>query len=219
MVALKYPFCFTARAHSHEHYLSPEITCQASSSINSLLKKMSSVFIGNAANDAAGIPGGYYHIRDVLCYDGSGADNHIVSDVNARANYGIAADPYIVSDRNRFSLLVPRISGFRVNRVTGSIDGNIGRHLAVISDRYLRHIEDRTVVVCKKVFAHLNVSAIIAIKRRVNKCIFGFPEQFLYDFLNRVKIGAVNRGCRRNGTAVPLAGLLGRGQWGSKVTG
>ena len=108
---------------------------------------------------------------------------------------------------------------FALSAAAALPDGAQCCHLAVISDRYLRHIEDRTVVVCKKVFAHLNVSAIIAIKRRVNKCIFGFPEQFLYDFLNRVKIGAVNRGCRRNGTAVPLAGLLGRGQWGSKVTG
>ena len=51
-----------------------------------------------------------------------------------------------------------------MERMPCCIDGHIGGHLAVVADLYLRHINDRTVIVCKEIFAYFDVGAVVTVK-------------------------------------------------------
>ena len=98
-----------------------------------------------------------------------------ISDVDAWTHDGISAQPDIVPDGNFFPVFDPGIAGIRMDRMSGCIDRNIRSHLAVVTDFYFCDIQDRTVVIGIKIFPDFNMGAVIAVKRRIDPGIFGFP--------------------------------------------
>lgn len=62
------------------------------------------------------------------------------------------------------------------------IDGYVRRELAVVPDLYFCHVNDSTVVVGEEVLSDFDMCAVIAVKRRVNKSVFGFSQQFFHNF-------------------------------------
>lgn len=140
-----------------------------------LMEQFSSVGLGDPANDATGIAGSDRPVRNIFCDNTSGADHNVISDVDAWTHDGISAQPDIVPDGNFFSVFEPGIAGIRMDRMSGCIDRNIRSHLAVVTDFYFCDIQDRTVVIGIKIFPDFNMGAVIAVKRRIDPGIFGFP--------------------------------------------
>ena len=97
----------------------------------------------------------------------------------------------ISSDDNFFAVFKAGISGVRMNRMSCCINGNIRSKLAVITHLYLCHIQDRAVVICKKVLSNFNIKSIITVKRWIDPCMIGFSKKLLYKFGDFVEIGAV----------------------------
>lgn len=58
-----------------------------------------------------------------------------------------------------------------MNRGAGGVNRNIGSHLAVVTDPDPGHIQKGAVIVGKKVFSHLNVFAIVAVKGWIDECV------------------------------------------------
>ena len=56
------------------------------------------IFFRNLLDHPARIPGSYHPVRDIFGNHASGADYRIASDMNARQDDGISADPHIISD-------------------------------------------------------------------------------------------------------------------------
>ena len=75
--------------------------------------------------------------------------------------------------------------------MTGRVDGHVGGHLAVVADRHFRHVYDGAVIVGEEVLSHFDVGAVIAVEGRIDKRVLGFPEQFLYDPADFLKVRAV----------------------------
>ena len=105
----------------------------------------------------------------------SGADHNVISDVDAWTHDGISAQPDIVPDGNFLPVFEPGIAGIRMDRMSGCIDpqhsepsGSCHRFLL------LRHPGSYS---CNwhKIFPDFNMGAVIAVKRRIDPGIFGFP--------------------------------------------
>ena len=57
-----------------------------------------SVVFRNLTDNAAGISGGNMPVGNVFCDNAACADYHIAADMDAGADYGIAANPHIVAN-------------------------------------------------------------------------------------------------------------------------
>ena len=77
--------------------------------------------------------------------------------------------------------------------MTCCINSYIWRKLTVIADSYLCHIQNRTVIICKKILTSLNIFSIVAVKRRINKSIVRLTQKLLYHLCNSVKIRPVHK--------------------------
>ena len=104
-------------------------------------------------------------------YHTSGPDDYVASNMYTRADHCIAAKPYIVTDGHLFSIFVTRVAADGMNRVAGGVNRNIGSYLAVVTDPDPGHIQKGAVIVGKKVFSHLNVFAIVAVKGWIDECV------------------------------------------------
>ncbi len=80
-----------------------------------------------------------------------------------------------------------------MNRMSRCINRYIRSNHTIIADRYLCNVNYRTVVICKKLLAHFNIKAVIAVKRRIHKWLVRFAEQLFDNFLYSVKIGTVHK--------------------------
>lgn len=92
--------------------------------------------------------------RNVSCHNASCPDHRVAANMYARTYHGIAADPYIVTDRHFNPVFVCRIAGIRMSRMACRIDRNIWRQLTVITDHYLRNIQNRTIIICEKILPY-----------------------------------------------------------------
>ena len=84
------------------------------------------VCFGDFSDDSAWVSDCDHIVRNVPGHDASRADDHIVTDRYPRQDAGAAAYPDVISDGNVDPVFVTRIPGIGMNRMTGSIDGNIG---------------------------------------------------------------------------------------------
>ena len=151
------------------------------------------VDLRDLADHLAGIARGNAPGRDVLDHDASRADHRIVSDVYAGTNNTITADPDIVADRDADAVLVHGVARRRVDRVAGRVDRDIGRDLAVVADDHLGDVQDRAVVVGKKVLADFYIFTVVAVEGRVDPRVVRFAQQLLDDRLQSLEIGPVHR--------------------------
>ena len=106
----------------------------------------------------------------------------------SRTHYCISSQPYIIPDGNLFSVFKSRIARIWINWMSCRINRYIGCHLTVITDFYLCHIYNCTVIICKEIFTYFYMRTIIAVKRWVNPCTFRFSQKFFYYFCNPIKI-------------------------------
>ena len=113
--------------------------------INILLaEQFAPVFLGNGADDAAGIAGCHGPGGDVPGDNASGSDDGVACDGYAGTDDGIAANPDVVPDGYGFSVLIAGVAGDGIDGVTRSVDRYIGGQLAVVADGNLCHIDDGT---------------------------------------------------------------------------
>lgn len=111
-----------------------------------------SVSFRDLAKYAAGISCGDGPRGDIFGDYASGADHHIVTDMNTGKDDGAAADPDVIADGDTDTVLIHGAPGFGMNRMAGGVDRYIGSKLAVVSDGDPGHIQDRAVIVGKKFF-------------------------------------------------------------------
>ena len=73
------------------------------------------------------------------------------------------------------------------------INRHIRREHTVVADFYLCNINNSAVIVCEKLLADFNIKAVIAVKRRIDKCFVRLAEQLFNYFLYTVKIGTIHK--------------------------
>ena len=83
------------------------------------MKQKSLVVFCNAADHFAWIASSNGPVWDIFCHNASGTDNNIASYMNARADNGVAAEPYIITNGNFFAILIGRIAAW--TRGTGPL--------------------------------------------------------------------------------------------------
>ena len=134
------------------------------------------VIICNFADNFAGISGGNGPVGNVFCNHTSGSNDYVITDMYARTNNSISTNPDIISNNYFDSIFICGITSVRMYRVSGCVYSHIRSHLTVNANFYFCHIENRTVVVGKEIFAHLNVISIVTVEGRVDKCSFRFSQ-------------------------------------------
>ena len=72
--------------------------------------------------------------------------------------------------------------------MAGGIDPDVGGKLAVVPDSDHACVDDRAVIVGKKILSNLDAVPVIAVKRRVDEGIFRFSQKFLHNRFDPVKI-------------------------------
>lgn len=157
----------------------------------SIFKIQFSVSFCYRADYLAGVSCGNGPVGDIFGDYTAGSDYGIVSDVYARTNDRISADPYIIAQNDLNAVLIHGVAGIGVYRMSSGIDSYIGGKLAVISDFYFCHVQNGAVIVGEEVFSYLNVISIIAVEGRIDKSSFRFSQQFLYDRGDFIKIRAI----------------------------
>ena len=139
------------------------------------------------------VAGGNAPVRDIFGHNASCADDHVVSDMYAGADYGIAAEPYVIPDGYFLAVFISGTAGNGVDGMACRIDCHIWSHLAVVADFNAGDVQQGTVIVGKKVFTDFDMFSIVAVKGRIDKSAFRFPEQFFDDLSDSVKIGTVHK--------------------------
>ena len=85
------------------------------------MKQKSLVVFCNAADHFAWIASSDGPVWDIFCYNTSGTDDNVASDMNARADNGVAAEPYVIICKEIFTDLdmAPIIAEeWRINKGT-----------------------------------------------------------------------------------------------------
>ena len=96
-------------------------------------------------------------IRNICGYNTSCTNYYIVSNMYSRTHYRISSKPYIIPYGNLFSIFKSRIACIRVDWMSCRIYRHIWCHLTVITDFYLCHIYNCTVIICKEIFTYFNM--------------------------------------------------------------
>ena len=104
------------------------------------MKQFSPVVFCDPANHTAWVSGGNGPVWDIFCHDTSGTDHHVASDVYAGTDGAVTTNPYIIPDGHFFSVFKGRAACIRVDRMSGGINGYVGRQQAVISKCYVCHV-------------------------------------------------------------------------------
>ena len=76
------------------------------------MKQESLVVFCNAADHFAWIASGNGPVWDIFCHNTSGTDDNVASDMNTRADDGVAAEPYVITDGNFLAILIGRIAAW-----------------------------------------------------------------------------------------------------------
>lgn len=121
---------------------------------------------GDFAKNAARVADGYNAVGDIVRYDAAPADYDVAADFNARHYLNAAAYPDVVAYGYRVSVFEPCVAPFGICRMPCGIEAAIWRNENVVAEFYLRAVQNYAIVVCKEVFAHLDIIAVIAPKRR-----------------------------------------------------
>ena len=133
------------------------------------MKQKSLVVFCNAADHFAWIASSDGPVWDIFCYNTSGTDDNVASDMNARADNGVAAEPYVVTDCDFFAVLIGGISANWMNWMASCVDCDIWCHLAVVTNLDLCNIQKSAIIVGKEIFADFDVAAVVAIKWWIDK--------------------------------------------------
>ena len=135
-----------------------------------------------------------YHIGwDILCYDRSGTDGHVVADGDSREDCYAAADPYVVADGNRLRPLIACVPFDRVSAMAGCIDAYVRPNEAVITDGNLCLVKHSEVEVGKETLAHADLLAVIAVERLIDdNLVIGDVTKQAFEYLQSA--GIVCRG-------------------------
>ena len=97
--------------------------------------------------------------------DTSRTDYNVIADMNAGTDHRVSADPAVISDDDLLAVFIGGVPCIRMDRMSRCIDRHIGGHLAVVAYLYLCNINDRTVIIGEKVFAHFYMTSVITVKR------------------------------------------------------
>ena len=92
--------------------------------------------------------------------------------MDTRADYGVAAEPYIVTDCDFFAVLIGGISTNWVNWMASCVDIEISRLLTNITNLDLCNIQKSAIIVGKEILADFDVAAVVAIKWWIDKGSF-----------------------------------------------
>ena len=149
------------------------------------------VCLRNLADNPARISRGNYPVWNIFCHYASSPDHRIAPNMDSRADYGIASDPHVIPDGHFYPIFIGGVSSIWMHRMARRINRHIGGHLAVISNRHFRYVQNCTVIIGKKIFSHLDMAAIITVKRRIHKRVLRLSQQFLYNPADRIKICSI----------------------------
>ncbi len=75
----------------------------------------------------------------------------------------MAANPYIVSNRNRYSIAVKN-SSFGFKPMSSCVDANIRTYQTIVTDMNFCHIKHRAIVVGMEIVAYMDVLSKVAVK-------------------------------------------------------
>lgn len=139
---------------------------------NALLVIKVFIFVGNFTKDVAGIADGDDIVGKILCHNASGADYYVIADFDTGHDYGVSANPHIVPYGDGDAVLIAGISGFRMERVSGGVDGHIRRNLGIFPNNDFAYIQDGKVVIGKEIFTYFDVASVVTMKRSIDKNIF-----------------------------------------------
>ena len=150
------------------------------------------VGIGDLADHAAGVSGSDDPFRNAAVDDAAGSDDGVGADRDAGKHHSIGADPDVIADGDVEAVFIERVAGRGMDGMPGGIDADVGCKLTIITDSDHAGIDDGAIVIGEKVFSHFDAVSVIAVKGWVDKGIFGFAEQFLYNGFDPIEIGAVD---------------------------
>ena len=139
-------------------------------------------------------------IGNVFCNDATSADDWIIANPHARANYNVAANSYVVTDNDFHTVFVAECSYIGVQGMPCRIKSYVRRNETIFTKCDFRIVEKGAVIIDKTVFPYMDIWSIIAIKGRIDKGRFvRRAEEFVDDGadLNEIiAIGGVERLCQ-----------------------
>lgn len=109
-------------------------------------------------DNAGRIPDGHAVRGDIARYYRACADDHVVADGDPRQDCDAAADPHIIADGHRERPLIPRVALLGVERMTGRVDADVRPDESVVTEGYVRFIENREIEICEEILADENVA-------------------------------------------------------------
>ena len=110
-----------------------------------------SILFGNRPNDPARVAVGNTVIRDVFCNHTAGPNHHIGADGDTGQNHCIAANPHIISHRNRSCILQKGIAHFPIDRMMSCVESTVRRNEHIVTKGDLSRIHKHTIVVGEEV--------------------------------------------------------------------
>ena len=150
------------------------------------------VLVGDRANDAARIARCHHHIGNIVRDHAARTDDHTRADMHAGADDALRTDPYVIANGDANAVFVARVTDFGMNGVTGGVNTHAGGKEAVVSDGDLGNVQNGAVEIGKKVFAHENVLAVIAVKGRIDHGRFiRAAKQLRNRLANGIVIGVI----------------------------
>lgn len=125
-----------------------------------------SVGFGNFAQNTAGVAHRQAVVGNVFCNNASRADYAVCSDGDAGANNDICTNPAVIPNAHRTAEFPAGIARFGMHRVSGGVNAYArGQHHAA-ADGNGRNIKKNAVVIGIKIFAHMNVAAVVVATRK-----------------------------------------------------
>lgn len=121
---------------------------------------MADWFCGIAADDGVG--------RYIFDDNGTGSDDGIVADGDARIDDGTAADPDIMADDDGFAEFFAGIAGDRIERMSRCVNVDPRRNHAIVANPDFTDVQKDTVEIGIEVVADMDVKTVIAAKIRFN---------------------------------------------------
>src|SRR5699024_6526646 len=99
-------------------------------------------------------------VRNILCHHTSRTDHCVISNLHSRQDHTASPDPYIISDGNRYPILVSGIPAVRMDGMSCSINSYVWSEKHIFPDGDLSYIQHNTACICIKVFSQCDMAAV-----------------------------------------------------------
>lgn len=139
-----------------------------------------SVVGGDVAKDATGVAGGDDVGGNVFVYNASGADRRAGSDGDTRQYLHSGAYPNVVADGHGTGVFKTFVAQLDIDGMSGTGDADIWSDKDIVADYDFCLVKDGEIKIGKEIVTHLNIVAIIDMKRLNDHAIVAFmSEQFV----------------------------------------